>query len=491
MDKERDAFEAIRHLEHLLSIDENQPHVLLDLANLYERIGIHGEEAALSILKQLIIDYPEYAPAYYNVGVYYYRREVWQQAMLAFQEAIKWRADYVDAYYQLALIHYQLRHARDSHHFFGVVLQLDATHVGARFHLACLLLQGHRYQEAKALFLNLLSTYPNHFETWVNLSHCYLALGAIDEAELALQKAHALMPDDVQVLFNLGVIAQYQRAFDVAESFYRAVLDRCANDVAAHYNLACIYLEKTQLAQAKAQLRRILTIAPVCTPATYLLCALEGETRSPKEAPAAYVTMLFNQYAHYYDAHMQSLSYVLPERMLTLWQSLRAEHAERFDFNILDLGCGTGKLGVVFQSYAACLLGVDLSAAMLEKARQKHIYTQLYEDDIVHYLHQQAVTQSMDLVLAADVLVYFGELDAVFAGIARIMKARSFFIFNVEQLLVGEYQLQVSGRFAHSKQYIEETVMKQQLHIVLCHELVLRYRHQEPIMGWIYVIRSD
>ena len=39
-----------------------------------------------------------------------------------------------------------------------------------------------------------------------------------------------------------------------------------------------------------------------------------------------------------------------------------------------DLGCGTGLMGPLLRSHVACLEGADLSAAMVERAREKGCY---------------------------------------------------------------------------------------------------------------------
>ena len=49
---------------------------------------------------------------------------------------------------------------------------------------------------------------------------------------------------------------------------------------------------------------------------------------------------------------------------------------------ILDLGCGTGLAGLAFQPLAARLDGVDLSPAMIEKARARGIYDHLDVADL-------------------------------------------------------------------------------------------------------------
>ena len=77
---------------------------------------------------------------------------------------------------------------------------------------------------------------------------------------------------------------------------------------------------------------------------------------------------------------------------------------------ILDLGCGTGLAGAAFRPLAARLDGVDLSPAMIEKARaQDTSMTISIVADLETAL--SAPGPAYDLILAADTLVYLGDLS--------------------------------------------------------------------------------
>ncbi len=88
-------------------------------------------------------------------------------------------------------------------------------------------------------------------------------------------------------------------------------------------------------------------------------------------------------------------------------------------WNILDLGCGTGLCGELFKEFSARLTGIDISQEMITAAKAKNIYDELLVADI-----EQALTDyhDLDLVLAADVFTYIGELNGIFAQIRRALK---------------------------------------------------------------------
>ena len=97
---------------------------------------------------------------------------------------------------------------------------------------------------------------------------------------------------------------------------------------------------------------------------------------------------------------------------------------------VLDLGCGTGLAGAAFRSRAAYLSGVDLSPAMIEKARARDIYDALAVGDLETALAQEG--PAFDLILAADTLVYLGDLAPVFGVIATHLSPDGYFLFTAE-----------------------------------------------------------
>ena len=99
---------------------------------------------------------------------------------------------------------------------------------------------------------------------------------------------------------------------------------------------------------------------------------------------------------------------------------------------VLDLGCGTGRVGAWLRDYSHSLTGVDLSPPMLAVARRKGLYDKLYYEDIHDFLQRKALEVqqqrnlsggkdsssvslgAFDLIVAADVLPYIGEVDDLF-----------------------------------------------------------------------------
>lgn len=472
---------AVQHLKHLLLINNSDPRILLSLANVYS--FMHAFSDAYETLQIVIKQHPDYAPGFHNLGVYFYRSKQWQAAIDAFKAAIEKKADYVDAYYHLGLIYLGLQQFLQSQQYFQSVHHLDATHVGARFHLGCIYLKSHEIEPALALFQQLHEEHPFHFETLVNMSHCYLAINDMKKAYALLRKAIILSPDDTQVLFNLGVCSYYQREVDAAIYYYQAVLEKEYSNVQARYNLALLYLDQKQDQDAALHLQILTDITPDFEEAIYLLNALKG-TGSIKAAPRKFLISLFDQYAAHYDIHMKELKCSVPTKIHELYKT-HAGHACKKSI-IVDLGVGTGAVGELLYSYASKLIGVDLSKEMLHKARIKNRYSELHQDDILHFLQHTLKNDFADCIVAADSLTYIGDLSSIVQAVAAKLTHSGLFIFNIEKLEQGDYSLQPSGRFSHAATYIESLL--KHAFIILDDSLTeLRYHNDVPQYGLIYV----
>ena len=97
-------------------------------------------------------------------------------------------------------------------------------------------------------------------------------------------------------------------------------------------------------------------------------------------------------------------------------------------YRAADLGCGTGLMGPLLRPHVSGRLeGVDLSQGMVDKARAKGCYDHLAVEELVAYLDGSAGQEGVqcggsggyDLLVAADVFVYIGDLGPVFASGAR------------------------------------------------------------------------
>ncbi|HEX8829494.1 MAG TPA: methyltransferase domain-containing protein, partial [Xanthobacteraceae bacterium] len=210
-------------------------------------------------------------------------------------------------------------------------------------------------------------------------------------------------------------------------------------------------------------------------------------------APAmsgSYLRRLFDQYAARYDnALTEQPDYrgpaILCDAVKSVLHGLR--RPARFEA-LLDLGCGTGLVGAAFRPFAAHLVGVDLSPAMVARARAKDLYDRLVIGTLADVLADEiACGAKYDLVLAADVFVYVNELSEIIAAVARVLAPTGIFAFTVETHSGAGVELLPTLRFAHGEKYLRETVAGGGLKIRALEKTAIRTEKAAPVMGLVLV----
>lgn len=127
------------------------------------------------------------------------------------------------------------------------------------------------------------------------------------------------------------------------------------------------------------------------------------------------------------------------------------------------------------------MTGVDLSIAMLDKAQALGVYETLVQADALEYL--AAAQEPFDLVIAADVFIYVGVLDAVFRQVARVLPAQGSFCFTAEESRDQEVALRPSLRYGHSEAYLRRLAQENGLRVVALEHAPVRHDQGEPVPG--------
>jgi len=352
----------------------------------------------------------------------------------------------------------------------SVLANLGITH----FHLK-------RWREAIPLLQQSTTADPGQSEAWMHLGLAYEALAQWQAAADSLARALELEPQRAdlwvvcgQCQLRLGFVELALHAFDRA--------------VAIDPNLALAWSERGSLLRELHRLEdaalcfeKAISLGADPELHGYYLASVRG-TGGPAAPPAHYVEALFDDYAADFQTHLvETLQYQAHQSLVRpLLQAGRRYHS------VLDLGCGSGLCGQLIHPLADSIDGIDVSKVMLGQARQAGVYRDLIHADLVSFLTD--TPRSADLVLAADVFIYVGELSAVFRSIRLILEPTGCFAFTVELSPEGQdVHLLPSLRYAHSESYVRRLAQTHGFKVRDLFTAPLRYDQRQPVQG-LYVL---
>lgn len=328
----------------------------------------------------------------------------------------------------------------------------------------------------------------------------------------ALLAEHPLLADAEllrgQTLQSLGRADEALTAYRAA-----AAADPGLPDAWLHQGL--LLADTGQAEAAHAALQRARAAGADAALLDYLSAPLTGRA-APPVAPTLYLRLLFDPYAESFDAHLvQQLQYRGHVAVVAAARAAvapvdapagapagapddaqaRAQAGVPAGLRALDLGCGSGLCGPLLRPWVQRLEGVDLSPTMVRLAQARGCYEAVHEAELLQHLRAQP-TGSVDVVVAADVFIYLGDLGPVFAEVARVLAPGGCFAFSVEQAAEGEapgpaaaYVLRRSLRYAHTPAGLRANAAAHGLRVHGAEAVVLRQEQQQPVPGCVMVLR--
>lgn len=340
-----------------------------------------------------------------------------------------------------------------------------------------------RRDEALPYLKAAIAADPDHAEAWACLAVDAEARASWQEALTALDNLVRLQPQQAglmlrkgECLLRMNRTPQALAAFDAAVKFDPDNADAWS----ARGNLL---RELGQLDEATRSFHQALACGGDTELNNYYLASVSGAEVIPAP-PRRYVESLFDDYAASFQDHVvQHLRYRGHELLMKpLLESDRRFH------RVLDLGCGTGLCGALIKPIADIIDGVDISQSMLKQTRELGVYRHLVHGDLPTYL--VTADEKADLVIAADVFIYVGELGSIFQAVRRLLNPDGCFAFTVELPTNSEdLQLLPSLRYAHSENYVRQLANTFGFGIIRQFAAPIREDQGRPIQGMYFYLQ--
>ncbi|MES1981951.1 MAG: tetratricopeptide repeat protein [Pseudomonadota bacterium] len=387
----------------------------------------------------------------------------------------------------LARSHHEAGRLAQAELIYRQILELAPQHADALHLLGAALHQSGQNEPAVEYFSRAIALHPDRAIYYNSLGSAYCALQQYTDAINSYQHSLALKGDYAEAQFNLGVVYSDLDNIDMALQCYRNAIALKPGFAAAYYNCGIVLKKHRRFDEALEYFREVVRHQPHNETALHFIAALSST--ASERAPAQYIAGIFDGSAETFEQHLvQALGYDTPQRLVELIGRCAGPPAA--NWNVLDLGCGTGLVGAAIAPYASSLVGVDLSGRMLDQARTRRLYQRLEQQELLQQM-QQEESASYDLIIAADVLIYFGRLDAVFREARRLLKMGGLFACSVEALDSEAqeegpaYRLDHTGRYAHSSVYLKKLAAE---YGFLSGQMVYvrtRLEAGEPVQAWL------
>ena len=292
-----------------------------------------------------------------------------------------------------------------------------------------------------------------------NLAIVLRAQGKLKEAAASYERAILLKPDYAEAHNNLGNIWKTLGKRDDACACFERALQCKPGNADTHYNLGILCSDCGDRDEAARHFQLCLDRDPDDSRGARMLLAHLGLEPAPEQAPQAQLLNIYDVRSRFWDQETYFGHALVGEGL--------QKHAGTAKLDILDIGCGTGLVGAQVCHLAGKLDGVDISLAMLEKARDKELYDSLVQTDLVSFMsgHQG----SYDAILGAATLIHFGNLRVLFRAAALCLRDSGLFVFTVfpneagasteaddtDFAVAANAGLARSGCYTHSPCYVE------------------------------------
>lgn len=444
--------DAVALLSEALRVDPDHSAALNNLGNVLKELGRLTE--AESIFRRLLAVQPECASALNNLGVVLKALGRLEAAAAACQRATECQPQLADAWHNLG----------------NILVALG------------------RHDEAISAFQWALGLSPESGVTKLQLGHTYLHLGRAAEAEQAFRDAARFGSESAAAWYELATFARRQGDVDMAVLAYQRTIERDGDHHNAHHYLAAILEASGRRQEAIDIWSRWLAQSPDHPVPRHMLAAASGEG-VPARAPDDFVRTCFDGFADRFDESLAHLDYRAPNLVGEVVAALPG--SQNGTWEVLDAGCGTGWCAAQLRPCAHRLVGIDLSAGMLTRARSREVYNELIEGELTAWM---AARQSMfDLIVSSDTLNYFGDLQPPFAAAAGALRPGGWLVFTLEarvEPMDADYHLHGRGRYCHHEDYVRRVLELAGFQVHEVRRDTLRMEAGQPVTGLIVAAQN-
>lgn len=420
----------------------------------------------------------------------------WAEAERCYREAVAREAGSLRALRGLGDALVSQQKFADAEPVWRQVVTFEPKRADAQQMLGLILLRRRDLDGARGHLSEALALNPHLPEAAFNLGRINYVSGDRAAAIGYFKRAHEAGPQHVKALAALvQTLNEMQREAEAVQIAAKGLAAIEAQGGAAtgalneiRHHMAHAYRRLGDIAQAADCYRAMIAADPRDEVAQHLLAAAEGKTTDAHAN--AFAKTFFDNLAADFDTHLvQRLGYGSPMILTAGLRSLRP--APDSFACVLDLGCGTGLMAEALASHYALprLVGIDLSEKMLREAEKRGRYHKLVAGDVV--TQTTAVGENFDLLIAADVFVYVGDMTPMYRAAHKVLGAKGLFVFTTEVGTAPTFALASNGHYKHNLDYLKTVAGQTGFELVRAEVAPIRKEATETVMGhYIYLQKN-
>lgn len=471
--------DAIIILRMVLEKYPNQLEALTVLGNVY----LHQKDFELGIkyLEKSLSINPQQNNALNDIGYGYYELKDYQKAISFFEKSIALNPNDFNPFYNMGRSFAAIDQHFKAISFYETAIKLSSNSSFIYKDISISLTKNGEFKKAIFYLQEAIKVDKGNHQLFSLFGEILNVIKDYKGSIMAFQKSLELNPDNPFVMTYIGNNLRLLNKHDEAkEILIKSIKLYPKQDKPYHY-LGLIFLLEDNGKKARDNFLKALSINPNFEEAKHFLSSLDS--KPPKRASNIYVKELFDGYSENFEEHLvEELKYDAPKKLINI---IREQNKDSFGA-VLDLGCGTGLLGEKIKPFCNRLVGVDLSDKMLSKAKKKGIYDELAHQDIKEFISSQQL--QYNYYIFTDVFIYIGDLRDIFSIIKKRSEVGGSLVFTTEDTEKNDYFLEKSGRFSHSKKYIE--CLSQEFGYQIIHSEIqnLRLENGKFIPGRYYLL---
>ncbi|MCX7102500.1 MAG: tetratricopeptide repeat protein [Methylobacter sp.] len=418
-----------------------------------------------------------------QIAIRLHQSNEYEYAEDVYRKLIELRPDNPNLLHFFGLLRHQRGYSEEGTKWIKKALELVPDYLDAENNLANIYLQTGHPELAEPIFRLVIKRNPDFHTAYGNLGVVLNELEKYHESLEYLLKAIDFQPSDAHNYQNIGNVYRNLKKYQEAVGMYRKTLELLPFDGEAYRKLSRTFFIMGQIDNCIDILKQWLTYDPENATALHLLAAYTN-TNMPSRASNAYVRETFDGFAASFDGVLKRLEYQAP---FLVHKALGQLDLNSKEWNVLDIGCGTGLCGALIRPMVGNLVGVDLSSKMLERAKAREIYDELIEAELTEFCSKAQSTYNA--ITCVDTFCYFGDLTDAMKAAGTALIPNGWFIFTLEKLVIDDatenFRLNQHGRYSHTEDYLNDTLLNAGFQIHSIETSVLRRERNEQVAGLV------